>query len=96
MNDVDLAHLTRLARVQLDGEEAQQVLRDLERVLDYLGDLASIDVEGLEPMLRPVHVEDAARADVIEPGLPHEHVLQLAQASQDAFVRVPRTAGDQN
>lgn len=94
MNDADLAHLTRLARLHLRDDEVEQVRTDLERVLSYLGDLANIDVEGLEPMLRPIHIEDAAREDAIEQGLTQDQVLTLAQASQDDFVKVPRTAAD--
>jgi len=94
MNDAELAHLARLARLHLEDDERETVRADLERVLDYLGDLASIDVDGLEPMLRPVHVEDGTRLDEVRHGLDPETGRNLAQEREDAFIKVPRTAGD--
>jgi aspartyl-tRNA(Asn)/glutamyl-tRNA(Gln) amidotransferase subunit C len=90
----DLDHLARLARVRVPPEERQTLRADLEQVLGYLGALASVDTSGLEPMLRPVHVEHGARPDATEPSLPADTVLQLGRARQDGFLRVPRTGGD--
>lgn len=94
MGDDEIRRLERLARIRLTDEERVTVRGDLERVLGHLGELAAIDVEGLEPMLRPVHVEDGTRADEVRPSLDPETVLDLAQARADGFLRVPRTGGD--
>jgi aspartyl-tRNA(Asn)/glutamyl-tRNA(Gln) amidotransferase subunit C len=94
LGDAELAHLARLARLHLPDDERAALVRDLERVLAYLGDLAEVDVEGLEPMLRPVHVDDGTRPDRIKPGLAPERVRADARAREGAFVRVPRTGGD--
>jgi aspartyl-tRNA(Asn)/glutamyl-tRNA(Gln) amidotransferase subunit C len=94
LGDDELAHLARLARLRLDPAEAPGLRADVEAVLAHLGALADVDVDGVEPMLRPVEVEDGLRADRIEAGLDPERARDLAQARQDAFVRVARTAGD--
>lgn len=94
LQDEELATLARLARLHLDEAERAPLLADLERVLAYLGELADLDVAGLEPMLRPVHVEDGTRADVARPGLEPERGRDLARARDGAFLRVPRTGGD--
>jgi len=95
VDDDELTHLARLARLRLDETERARLRGDLERVLAHLGELTRIDVDGLEPMLRPVHVEDGTRADVVRPGLPAERARDQARARLDAFVRVPRTGGDE-
>jgi len=94
VDDDELTHLARLARLRLDETERERLRGDLERVLAHLGELTRIDVDGLEPMLRPVHVEDGTRADVARPGLPAERARAQARAHLDTFVRVPRTGGD--
>ena len=94
IGDDEIRRLERLARIRLSDAERLTVRGDLERVLGHLGDLASVDVEGLAPMLRPVHVEDGTREDRIAPSLPRETVLDLGQAHEDGFLRVPRTGGD--
>lgn len=90
----ELLHLERLTRLRLTPEERATVRQDLERVLGHLSEIAAVDVTGLEPMLRPVHVEDGTRLDERRPGLPREEVLGLAQAQHEGFLRVPRTGGD--
>lgn len=94
IRDADVIHLARLARLELDAAEREGLRADLQRVLAHLGELASVDVDGLEPMLRPVHVDDGTRADEVRGGLAQETVLQAGRARQDGFLRVPRTGGD--
>lgn len=90
----ELATLARLARLQLGEHEQGPLLEDLEQVLGYLGELTDVDVAGLEPMLRPVHVDDGTRADEVAPGLDPEVVRNLARHREGPFVRIPRTGGD--
>ncbi len=94
VDDHELTHLARLARLRLDDAERERLRGDLERVLAHLGELTRIDVDGLEPMLRPVHVEDGTRADVVHAGLAPERARDQARARLNEFVRVPRTGGD--
>jgi aspartyl-tRNA(Asn)/glutamyl-tRNA(Gln) amidotransferase subunit C len=94
LGDDELAHLARLARLRLDPEEAPGLQADVEAVLAHLGALADVDVDGLEPMLRPLQVEDGLRTDRVQTGLDPERARNLAQARQDGFIRVARTGGD--
>lgn len=94
IDDAEVRRLERLARIRLSDEERETVRGDLERVLAHLGELAAVDVDGLEPMLRPVVVEDGTREDRVEPSLPREAVLAAARSHEDGFLRVPRTGAD--
>ncbi|MDZ7707290.1 MAG: Asp-tRNA(Asn)/Glu-tRNA(Gln) amidotransferase subunit GatC [Trueperaceae bacterium] len=94
VDDHELTHLARLARLRLEDDEREGLRGDLERVLAHLGELTEIDVDGLEPMLRPLHVEDGTRADVVQAGLVPERARDQARARSGEFVRVPRTGGD--
>ena len=95
LDDDEIRRLERLARVRLSDEERATVRGDLERVLSHLGELAAVNVTGLAPMLRPVHVEDGTREDRIAASLPQETVLATGRARDGAFLRVPRTGGDE-
>lgn len=91
ISDEELAHLERLARLRIQPDERDAVRADLERVLAHLGTLSEVDVGGLEPMLRPVHVDDGTRQDQVRGGLSADAVSRTARAQQDGFLRVPRT-----
>lgn len=94
IDEDDLLHLERLTRLRLSPEERATVAADLARVLTHLGELAAVDVTGLEPMLRPLEVDDGTRSDERRAGLEPEQVLDLAPSHEAGFLRVPRTGGD--
>lgn len=93
-DDDDVRRLERLARVRLSDEERATVRDDLERVLSHLGELAAVDVDGVEPMLRPVHVEDGTREDRTRESLPPAAVRDVGRARHGSFLKVPRTGAD--
>lgn len=96
ITDAELAHLLDLARLQLAPAEATAVKRDLNRVLEYFDTLSELDTEGLEPLVRPLPVEDAFRSDEVRPPLARENVLELGRTDQDGRFVVPRTVEEGN
>lgn len=94
ITDEELAHLETLARLRIAPEEREAVRADLARVLAHLGALSAVDVSGVTPMLRPVHVEDATREDERRDGLTHDTAARTARAVFEEFLRVPRTGAD--
>jgi len=90
-HDVDMAHLQRLARLDLEPDEAEALAGDVAEVLAYFDQLAEVDTEGVEELARPVVPARPWRADAVAPSLPQARALELANASQDGYLRVPRT-----
>lgn len=96
IGDQELARLLDLARLELSPAEADEVRADLERILAYVDELRGVDVEGLEPLVRPIDLRDVLREDETRESLPREAVEALAPATEDGFVRVPRTVDEGN
>lgn len=53
LDDDALDHLAGLARLELADDDRDALRVDLERLLGYLAQLQSVDVEAVEPMVRP-------------------------------------------
>lgn len=96
LRDDELTRLLDLARLELEPAEAEAIRDDLERILAYVDELREVDVEGLEPLLRPVPLRDVLRPDETRPPLPREALEDIAPAMEDGFVRVPRTVDEGN
>lgn len=96
IGDAELAHLLDLARLQLPPDEAEAVKHDLNRVLEYFDTLSDLDTEGLEPLVRPLPVEDAFRSDQVQPPLAREDALELGRTDEDGRFIVPRTIEEGN
>ena len=87
----ELSHLLNLARLELPEAEQQAMRGELNAILGYFEQLHAVDTEGVEEMQRPVSLSNVMRDDVPGEMLPHSALEALAPATQDGFVRVPRT-----
>ena len=94
VNDETLDHLLRLARLSVPDDERAALKLDLSKVLAFVDQLRSVDVEGVGELTRPVTPSGAERPDRLEPSLPREQALALAPAVADGFFQVPRTVDE--
>ena len=74
--------IAELARLSLDGEEAEAMERDLERILDYVADLQELDTEGVTPTAHAIALATPVRPD--EAAAPLEPELAVANAPESA------------
>lgn len=91
---VDMGHLQALARLDLAPGEAEALARDVAGVLEYFGQLAAVDTDGVEELVRPLVPARQWREDAIEPSLDRTRLLELANDHQDGFLKVPRTVDE--
>jgi aspartyl-tRNA(Asn)/glutamyl-tRNA(Gln) amidotransferase subunit C len=89
-----MEHLQRLARLELEPEEVEALAHDVAEVLAYFDQLASVDTDGVPELARPVIPTRTWREDAVAPSLDRTRVLELGNASQDGFLRVPRTVDE--
>jgi aspartyl-tRNA(Asn)/glutamyl-tRNA(Gln) amidotransferase subunit C len=92
-------HLARLASLSLDDAEAAKMAEEIDAILRYVDELASLDddAEGVAPManvqLLPVGSPEASgpawRADAVEPGLSHDEALAGAPRTAEGGFAVP-------
>lgn len=82
---IDIRKTADLARLRLTPEEEAAYTAQLDRILDYVGQLDAADTAGVEAAAHPHEVFDVMRADVARPGFGMEAALSNA----------PRRSGDQ-
>lgn len=86
---VDLEHLSRLACLELTEEEKELLPAQMEKIIDWVGQLSSLATGEEEKEASP---DFALRLqeDEIQPSLPQAEVLVMAPDKQGDFVKVPR------
>lgn len=94
IDDSAVQKVAHLARLHLEPAERDAVREDLIRVLDHVQSLASVDVEGVEPLNNPHELSNALREDTPSASLPTDEVLNLAPATHDAWIAVPKVLGE--
>jgi aspartyl-tRNA(Asn)/glutamyl-tRNA(Gln) amidotransferase subunit C len=90
----DVAHVARLARLELTEEELERFTQQLATVLDHAADVASLDLSGIEPTAHPLPIRNVLRSDEVRPGVDREEVLAVAPDVEDGRFRVPRIIGE--
>ena len=90
----DVAHVARLARLDLTDDELARFTEQLAAVLDHAADVASLDTSAVAPTAHPLPLRNVLRDDEPRPGLDREEVLAQAPDAEDGRFKVPRILGE--
>ncbi|MCP9830384.1 Asp-tRNA(Asn)/Glu-tRNA(Gln) amidotransferase subunit GatC [Synechococcus sp. JJ3a-Johnson] len=90
----DVRKVATLARLDLPEEKIATYTGQLERILDYVAQLESVDTEGVPPTTRAVEVVNVTRDDVVSATDVREQLLNEAPQREGDFFRVPKILAD--
>jgi len=89
----DVNYLSRLANLKLTEEEERQLPTQLDKIIDWVGQLAQLEIEAEEAEGENfTPVDFTLRLEPDEPGqsLPLAEVLAMAPEKEGDFFKVPR------
>jgi aspartyl-tRNA(Asn)/glutamyl-tRNA(Gln) amidotransferase subunit C len=89
---MNIAHLLKLARLKVKPAEAAALAEDLERIVEYVGQLGSVDTSRVEPMAGGTDLVNISRADEerIDSFKEENLLLESAPQREDNYFKVPR------
>lgn len=87
--DIDIAHVARLARLDLDAAELEVYRTQLGVILDHAARVQSLEGAAHVESAHPLGLVNAFRDDVVTPSLDREEVLAQAPESRDGFFAAP-------
>jgi len=90
----DVAHVARLARLDVTEDELVRFTDQLGAVLEHAADVASLDTEGVPPTAHPLDLVNVLREDEPVPSLDRDEVLAMAPAAEGGRFRVPKILGE--
>ena len=85
-----ITRLARLARIDIDRNEARDVKKKLDAILRLIDDLQAIDTTDIVPMSHAQDVMLALRDDVVTETDQHERFQQEAPAVSGGLYLVPK------
>ena len=85
----EVLHVARLARLALTDEEVERLGAQLNAILEAVGKVAELDLEGIEPTAHPLDVVNVWAEDEPRPSLLVEEALANAPDHESGFFRVP-------
>jgi aspartyl-tRNA(Asn)/glutamyl-tRNA(Gln) amidotransferase subunit C len=90
----DVAHVARLARLELTEDELDLFTEQLGQVLDHAADVASLDLAGVAPTAHAMALTNVLRPDELHPCLDRAEVLDQAPEVEADRFRVPPILGE--
>jgi aspartyl-tRNA(Asn)/glutamyl-tRNA(Gln) amidotransferase subunit C len=94
ITEAHVAHVARLARLDLEPGELELYTEQLGAVIDYAAEVAALDIASVPPTAHPLPLRNVLRPDEPVPGLDRDEVLAMAPDTQDGCFRVPRILGE--
>ncbi|MDZ7771430.1 MAG: Asp-tRNA(Asn)/Glu-tRNA(Gln) amidotransferase subunit GatC [Balneolaceae bacterium] len=86
----EVHYVAHLARLKLSDEEAESLVGDMNRILDYVSTLQELDTEDVEPLEHVIDLEYRLRDDKAGEPLSREEALKNAPDADSDYFRVPR------
>ena len=91
----EVAHVARLARLDLTDEELDTFTGQLAAVLEHAADVEALDVDDVPPTSHPFELTNVLRPDERRPSLDRDEVLSQAPAVADHRFKVPPVLGEE-
>ncbi len=88
--EIDVRNVAMLARIRLTDEEAAELGPQLNSIIHYVEQLASIDTEGVEPTAHPHDVALPQRIDVVTNTNRREELQACAPKTESGLYVVPK------
>jgi len=89
-DNIDVAYVAHLARLHLTEEEVETFQGQLGQVVEYMQQIAELDLDGIEPTSHAHPVHNVFREDAARPGIDRDAVLANAPAVRDGQFAVPK------
>jgi aspartyl-tRNA(Asn)/glutamyl-tRNA(Gln) amidotransferase subunit C len=89
----DVLHVARLARLEIPEDEIERVRAELGAILEAVGKVSELDLEGVEPTSHPLDLVNVWCEDEPRPSLSREDALANAPDPADGAFRVPAVGG---
>ena len=82
--------LADLAKLEFDAESKKEIVKDLSRVLDFVGKLNELDTENVEPLVYMTDETNVLRKDEVVQEITQQDALRNAPKKDSDYIIVPK------
>ena len=85
----EIAHIAKLARLQINEAEVEQYSAQLSRALNYFEQISKVNTENVEPLITPTEIKPLWRQDEVEKEYTAEEMVSGAPQRTGNLFTVP-------
>jgi aspartyl-tRNA(Asn)/glutamyl-tRNA(Gln) amidotransferase subunit C len=90
----EVAHLARLARIEMSSDELDHLASELGAILHAVDRVQEAAKEDVPPTSHPLPLKNVTRPDVVQPSLSPDDALSGAPAAEEQRFKVPQILGE--
>jgi aspartyl-tRNA(Asn)/glutamyl-tRNA(Gln) amidotransferase subunit C len=90
VDDALIDKLSKLAMLQFNDEEREEIKSDLQKMIGFVDKLKELDTTGVEPLLHMSDNADILREDVPGNMVSRDEALQNAPVHDEHYFKVPK------
>jgi aspartyl-tRNA(Asn)/glutamyl-tRNA(Gln) amidotransferase subunit C len=90
MDIQDVKKVARLARIEMNDDEAEKLVPQLNNIIGWIEQLGEVDTDNVEPLANVVNIDLALRKDEVSDGDCQDKVLSNAPEETQGFYVVPK------
>ena len=91
----DVAHLAKLARIEMTPAELDHMASELEQILGAVKRVQEVATADIAPTSHPLSMSNVFRDDVVNPSLTNDEALSGAPAQAEDRFKVPQILGEE-
>ena len=91
----DVAHLAKLARIEMTPAELDHMASELEQILGAVKRVQEVATSDITPTSHPLSMSNVFRDDVVKPSLTNDEALSGAPAQAEDRFKVPQILGEE-
>ena len=88
INRDTVKYVANLARIELSEKELEHFTDQLDRILEYVQKLKTLEVDGLEPTSHVFEMKNVYREDKVKPSLSADEVVKNAPVKEKNLFKV--------
>ena len=91
----DVAHLAKLARIDMSEAELDHLAQEMDVILGAVARVQEVAASDVPPTSHPIPVHNVVREDVVLPSLTPQEALSGAPAQAEDRFKVPQIVGEE-
>ena len=90
MNKNTVSKIANLAKIEIDDSKIEGIAENLEKILDLVGEMNSIDTDNINPMSHPLNLKQVMRPDEVTELDQRENFQKNSPSIENGYYKVPK------
>tara|TARA_B100001057_G_scaffold102991_1_gene100348 strand:- start:57980 stop:58261 length:282 start_codon:yes stop_codon:yes gene_type:complete len=90
MNKNTVSKIANLAKIEIDDSKIEGLAENLEKILDLVGEMNSVDTDNINPMSHPLNLKQVMRPDEVTEQDQRENFQKNSPSIENGYYKVPK------